>query len=195
MLVLLGLMLAMAVLCSGCLSVKFYVDPQFRDATYKSVKYADNPKPVRITTEFQTNGSRGGEQQQTMLHSKVMRVLTVTRVFAEPDAASPAQAGQLQFTVNNVGDIGAAIGKGIGTGLTFGLAGSHVVDGYVMTVTYTPPGMQPISRQYKHAIHSTIGVHSAPEGMQPVPIGDAFDQVIEDMLLNFLRDLQKEGSV
>jgi hypothetical protein len=28
-----------------------------------------------------------------------------------------------------------------------------------------------------------------------VPIGDAFDQVIEDMLLNFLRDLQKEGSV
>jgi hypothetical protein len=29
--------------------------------------------------------------------------------------------------------------------------------------------------------------------MEPVPRADAFDQVVEEMLLSFLRDLQTEG--
>src|SRR5215831_10009127 len=91
--------------------------------------------------------------------------------------------------------MGAAVGKGFATGLTFGLAGSEVVDGYEMSVSYTPVGGSPMCRKYKHAIHTTIGALKAPSGMQPAPLADAFDQVVEDMLLNFLRDFQQQVAV
>ena len=176
---------------TGCLGVKSYVDPQFRDATYQSIKPMEAPKLVTITVEFQVNG-KPNKQQQVVVRRKVVRVLTATRVFVEAKGPSTEPPAELRVVVNNVGDIGAAVGKGFATGLTFGLAGSHVVDGYELTATYTPVNGNPVIRTYKHAIHSTIGAHSAPKGMEPVPLVDAFDQVVEEMLLNFLRDLQAQ---
>ena len=68
-------------------------------------------------------------------------------------------------------------GKGLGSGLTLGLAGSEVVDGYEMTAIYTPAEGYPVTKTYNHAIHTTIGLHSAPKGMEPLLLADAFDQV------------------
>ena len=174
--------------------MKSYVDPKFRDADYLSIKAPDSPRPVVVTAIFQTNG-KPKKQLHTLVRKKVTKVLAATRIFTEAANAQTNQAGRLEITVNNVGDIGGAVGKGVGTGLTFGLAGSAVVDGYEMTAIYTPVGGSPVTKTYKHAIHSTVGLHSAPKGMEPVPIADAFDQVVEDMLLNFLRDLQKDGNL
>jgi hypothetical protein len=65
----------------------------------------------------------------------------------------------------------AAVGKGFGTGLTFGLAGSHVTDGYEMTVRLTQ-GTTVTERAYSHAILSTIGNASGPHGLTPVSLGE-----------------------
>ena len=63
-----------------------------------------------------------------------------------------------------------------------------------MTAVYTPASGDAISRTYEHSLYSTtIGNHSPPEGMEPVPNELSFDQIMEDMLLNFLSDLQKAG--
>ncbi len=70
-----------------------------------------------------------------------------------------------------------------------------MVDNYEMTAVYTPADGTPITKKYKHALHSTIGAHSAPAGMEPVPRELAFDQIMEDMLLNLLCDLQHEGAL
>ncbi|MCG3174984.1 MAG: hypothetical protein GMKNLPBB_03318 [Myxococcota bacterium] len=186
-----AIMVGATLICSGCTSIKSYVDPQFRDATYQSIQNTDAPKYVTVSVEFQVNGKPQKRHNGTV-YRKVSRVLAATRLFAEASAGKASESGQLHVIVNNVGDVGAAFGKGFATGLTFGLAGSQVVDGYIMTATYTPLGGVPTTREYKHAIHSTVGMHSAPEGMVAVPLADAFDQVVEEMLLNYLRDLQSD---
>jgi len=189
------LLLALTTASAGCLSTKSYVDPKFRDATYQSVRTPEAPVAAVITYEFQFNGKHGNKNQDALVRRKSTRVLAATKVFSEVEASAGAAAGQLQIRINNLGDIGSAVGKGFATGLTFGLAGSEVVDGYEMTVIYTPAGGSPTTRFYKHAIHSTIGAHAPPPGMQPVPLADAFDQVVEEMLLNCLRDFQRDGVI
>jgi hypothetical protein len=187
-------MVAVLALCSGCLASKSYIDAKFRDATYLSIKVPDKPAKVVVNVAFQTNG-KPNKRVDGILRRAVLRVFSASRLFTESSSPSTAPLGRFDITVNNVADVGAAFGKGFATGLTFGAAGSHVVDGYEMTATYTPPGASPITKTYRHGLHTTIGLHSTPEGLIPVPAGNGFDVVLEDMLLNFLRDLQKEGSL
>ena len=65
------------------------------------------------------------------------------------------------------------------TGLTLGLAGSQVSDGYVCTINYLPPGAPtPISRKARHAIHTTIGASAAPaNGVQAASAEEAIHTV------------------
>lgn len=191
--VLLLFVFSIALVTSGCLSTKAYVDPQFRRATFTDVKPSDNPKPVLVEASFQVNGKDRPSVNQ-LVFSRAMKVLRAAKVFADGNTNRQAIA-HLKIVVNNIGDLGGAAGKGVGTGLTLGLAGSEVVDNYEMTVVYTPAAGSPITKIYKHALHTTIGVHSAPPNLEPVPRELAFDQVMQDMLLNFLSDLQKEGAL
>ncbi len=174
-------------LFTGCLAQKSYVDPTFRNATYLSLKPPANPTPISVQIEFQRNGKRLKKVEPTV-RKKVIEVLAVSRMFSEATDSNPG--AKLSVILNNVGDMGAAAGKGFGTGLTLGIVGSRVVDGYEMSVSYTSPSGTEINKQYNHAIHSTIGAHSTLENMEPLPLQQAFDQVVEDMLLNFLKDLQ-----
>lgn len=188
----LELSLGLALVCSGCLAPKSYVDPQFRRASYQSIRNIESPHQVTVEVEFQINGKRE-KQEESIVRRKVIRVLGATRMFAEADATSVSQAGRLEVTVNNLGSIGPTVGKEFATKLTFGLVSSHVIDDFEMTVVYSPPGGTPGTRKYKHAVHTIIGTQSGPKGMEPVPRADAFDQVVEEMLLSYLRDLQTEG--
>lgn len=80
--------------------------------------------------------------------------------------------------------------KGIGTGLTLGLVGSTVTDGYVFTATFTPLGKVSVTKEYRHAIHTTIGAKSGPPGLQPMSPQEAFDHVLEELILRLLLDLR-----
>ncbi|MCG3173239.1 MAG: hypothetical protein GMKNLPBB_01417 [Myxococcota bacterium] len=186
-----ALLVGATLICSGCSPIKSYVDPQFRDATYQSIRNTASPTRVTVSVEFQVNG-KPQKRQHDIVYRRVTRVLTATRLFTEVSSDKASESGQLRIVINNVADVGAAFGKGFATGLTFGLAGSQVTDGYIMTAIYTPLGGVPTTREYKHAIHSTVGLRSAPEGLVAVPLADAFDQIVEDMLLNYLRDLQND---
>src|SRR4030095_11982508 len=91
----------LALLCSGCLAPKSYVDLQLRDATYASIAGRDSPRPVTISVEFQLNGKRRNQEQTVaIVRRKVVRVLTATRVFAEASPAVASPAGQLQVTTH-----------------------------------------------------------------------------------------------
>ena len=193
-LLLAGLHFSLALLCSGCLAPTSYVDPQFRRASYQSLRNIERPHRVTVGVEFQVNGKREKEQEN-IVRRKVVRVLGATRMFAEADTASASEAGRLDVTVNNFGSVGSAFGKEFATRMTFGLVGSHVIDDYEMTVIYSRPGGPAKTKKYKHAVHTIVGAESKPKGMEPVPRADAFDQVVEEMLLSFLRDLQSEGQL
>ena len=53
----------------------------------------------------------------------------------------------------------------IGTGLTFGLVGNMVTDGYVYEATFNAgESKPPVKLTYRHALHTTIGNASGPPG-------------------------------
>jgi len=183
----------MGLVTTGCFSPKAYVDPQFRRAKFEDIKPSDNSKPVVVKVSYQVNG-KAKPRVDDYVRIRVMKVLREAKVRAEYKNQQTA-GPHLAIVVNNLADVGDAGTKGAATGLTFGLAGCEVVDNYEMTAVYTPADGPPITKKYKHALHSTIGAHSAPVGMEPVPRELAFDQIMEDMLLNLLCDLQHEGAL
>lgn len=184
----------LAALClvavTGCIMPKGYIDPAFRLATYRDVNAEAVPTHAKIETRFSMNG-KDVARATDVLTKKINRVLQSTKVF-EPDAHA---SSVLSIHVDNFGDKGEAFTKGFATGFTFGLVGSHVVDHYKMTISYHYGENQVFENSYEHALHSTIGLKSAPAGMEPVTYADAFDQIAEDMLLRFLVDFQKWEAV
>ncbi len=104
----------------------------------------------------------------------------------------------MKITVNNVADLSEAAVKGFGTGLTFGAADSLVTDYYEITIEYgngngNGNGSQ-FTQKYKHALHTTTGNEDAPfDSVQPTTPSDAFGTVVEQTLLNFVKDMQAKG--
>jgi hypothetical protein len=171
---------------SGCMSVKFYIDPAFHTAAYRDVIPAATPIPVRVEFAFYRNEALADKAQPTVA-KKVNRVFESTKVF-RPDAMATST---LKVSFKNWGNIGEAAAKGLATGATFGLVGTHVVDHYTMELKFTSKAGKEFSGSYEHALHSTVGVKSPPSGTVPVNIADALDQVIEDQILRYLVDFQK----
>ena len=96
------------------------------------------------------------------------RTLETSKLFAYVTFTPGDSIDRMDVVMNNVGDVGEAVAKGVGTGLTLGLAGSMVTDGYFFTATYQAVGKEPVRKVYKHALHSTVGNAKDPEGLEPV---------------------------
>ena len=176
-------------LFSGCTSM--YVDPQYRSATYKDIQYADQPTAVSLSAEFQVNGSHWPSQDKELCR-RVARMLKATKVFEPAATTNVPTVGKLEIILNDTGNLSAAVGKGFVTGLTFFVVGSQVEDHYIMTARYTPAEGKPFTGDYHYSLRSTIGIHSKPAGMERISLSEAGDVVIQDTLLNFLRDWQRQ---
>ena len=176
----------------GCLSVRSYVDPQLPRVGYDNLLARPNPKPVALTVAFHRNGEPATFGASTA-KSSVRTVVEKSKLFSMVSEQAAADTDRLDIVLDNVGDKGEAAGKGALTGLTFGAKGSQVTDGYIFTATFRPVGKDPVTKVYRHAIHSTIGNADGPPGLTPEPsIRAAFDKVVEGLVLNLLLDLQKE---
>jgi hypothetical protein len=176
-----------ALALTGCISPKSYVDPTFGKTSYEDLKRKVAPPKWQIQVEFQRNGERY-DRAEGFVKDQVEKVVRASGV-ATPtsDLAAPV----LKVVLNNVADMGSAAGKGFGTGLTFGLVGSTVTDGYVMNTSLTLAGKEVRASEYKHAVHTTIGNTSGPAGLTPMTSAEAVSKAIEQMLLNALKDLEK----
>lgn len=176
----------------GCTSS--YVDPQYKNVTMADIKAPAEKYRIRLHTEFQTNGTPN-ERATKLFTERAREALEKTGVVVIVAETDTAPAADLRIVMNNVGDVGAAAAKGFGTGLTFGLVGSMVTDGYVFDASYTPQGGNVIKRHYKHAIHTTVGNAEGPKGLTPMSVGAAFEKVVNDLMMVLIRDLQAEGQL
>jgi hypothetical protein len=86
-----------------------------------------------------------------------------------------------------------AMAKGFGTGLTFGLIGTMVTDGYVCDATFSSPQGEPFKVQFKHALHTTIGNASGPPGLTGQSPELAAKALVTQLVYSVLRDLSKSG--
>lgn len=186
----LALMLVIAALLEGCISMHSYVDPQYHHAAFSDLARSPLPYALSVQVEFERNEVARPGVDRTLLDD-VDRTLRASGVVVPYDGKGSAD-GAIRITLDNVADMGASAAKGFGTGLTFGLVGSQVADGYEMSARLTQ-GDSVTERKYHHVIYTTVGNASGPPGVQAVPLGTAFNQVIDDMLLNFIKDVQAEG--
>jgi len=176
---------------TGC--ANFYVDGHTRDVPVAEYKKADPVHPVQFLFDFQTKGVDNARATE-LLKARVAAQVKESGLFDQVSETPVAGGALLTITVNNVPLTDHAFSKGFATGLTFGLAGSTVSDGYVCTASYTPPGAsQPISKMARHAIHTTMGNSSAPgDAVKVASIDDGVTKMLHQVVSNVLNDMSHD---
>lgn len=152
---------------SGCVS--FYVDASVKPIA-SSTFVAKEPKhPVQVIYAFQTKGVDNARATQGTIDS-VLDEVRSTKLFSEVSTDPVASGALLTITINDIPLTDNAAAKGFFTGMTFGLVGSTVGDGYICQVGYTPQsGEKPINAEARHAIYGTIGVTPGPDTAIKMP--------------------------
>jgi len=180
-----------SLLAAGCMTVKTAVDPAYGTTKYEDIARPTEPYRWKVSVQFLRNGDPVQKADST-LRDSVERVLRASSVvIPTPDATS----GEIRVVLNNVTDMKAAAAKGFGSGLTFGLVGTTVTDYYEMEVTIAADGRNFHKSGIRHALISAVGNKSLPEGLEPLPPTTAFNKLVEQMLLNALKEFQQSGSL
>ena len=182
----LGVVLILSFVLGGCVSSKSYVDPKYSGIDYLAIKGVEKQYQAKIDVEFQRNGEHLPAVDAELLSN-------VERIFRASGVVVPSSDNgdlYIKVTCNNIADLAAARAKGFGTGLTFGAAGSAVTDFYQVTIEFTLEG-EAVEKEYDHAIHTTIGNKAPPvKDVEPTSLGNAFSGVVEDVILQFIKEMQ-----
>lgn len=157
------LMAAAALLVSGCISPRSFVDPTLGDvATAQRVAPA-TPRPVQLIFEFRTQGAANA-RATNHLREQVTENVRASGLFSEV-SANPVEGGALlSITIDNIPEENAA-NQGFVTGLTLGAAGTTVTDFYVASARYSAGGGAQLNSEKRHALHTQIGATEAPANM------------------------------
>lgn len=178
----------MALVATGCAT--HYVDTALRDVPAEKMAKAQDPKPVQLLFEFQTKGATN-PRATAQLKAKTTEIVTDSHLFSQVSPDPGEGRPVLSIVVNNVPITQDAVAKGFVTGLTFGLAGSTVTDGYICTIDYLPSGSAgKISTTVRHAIHTTLGNAGAPpSAVKSASIQEAVYTMLRQIISNGLNDL------
>ena len=179
-----------ALTMSGCAS--FYVGNGIKEVPVQAMKPVAEPKPVQFVFEFQTKGVPN-PRATNFLKQRVTSQVNESKLFSLLSTTPVEGAGLLKLALNNVPISNDAAEQGFMTGLTFGLAGSNVIDGYECTLTYLPAANEQaaVHAQAKHALITTMGATATmPEGLvKAANIDEAIYTITNQIVSNVLNDL------
>lgn len=179
---------AVSLALTGCISSKSYVDPKYQDLSLSDLKAVESQHLAKVEIEFQRNGEHLDKVDE------ILRV-QVEKVFLSSGVITPSTEREditIKVTCNNFSDLGEAFAKGFGTGLTFGLAGSTVIDFYEVKIELMR-GDEHIEKTYEHALHSTIGNTDPPfANVEGGTAENGFNGIIEDVIFQFIKDMQED---
>lgn len=180
-----------ALALSGCAS--FYVDTATKEIPVEAYKKPALAKPVQVVFEFQTKGVPNAAATK-FLSPQVMEQIKGSGLFSEVKETPVPDGALLSVVLNNVPMSDDAFSKGFVTGLTFGLAGSQVSDGYICTMKYLPaPQAAPITKTARHAIHTVIGAKEGPaNGTKMESIEMAVKTMTRQIVSTALNDLSHD---
>ena len=186
------LLLTLSVLAlQGCSS--FYVDGTTKEIPISQYRHAEPIHPVQLLFEFQTKGVTNAVATD-FLKKSVIEQVDSSGLFSMVSEEPVAGGALLGITLNNVPVDDDAFSKGFVTGLTFGLAGSKVTDGYICSATYSDgTNAQPIVKRARHAIHTTIGASKAPgNAVKADNLEQAVKLMTRQIISNVLNDLSSD---
>ncbi|HET8554365.1 MAG TPA: hypothetical protein VFL78_06020 [Rhodanobacteraceae bacterium] len=182
-----GLMLSA---CAG--KVRTYVDTQYHHADWDSIQQTANPVPVNVTVQFQENG-KAKPSVDDGLKTDVENTLRRSHVFMP--ASDDMATGTLTVVANNLAAIANAKHQGRHAALSFGSANELVRDNYVFKVTYKSRDGQQFQHTYNHRLVSAFGDTKVPKDLSPATLSNGFQQVVRDVMLNFIQDWQNKRQV
>lgn len=176
---------------TGCAT--HYLDGAVKDVAAAEFRKPAEAHPVQLVFEFQTNGATNA-RATTEVKPMVTDAIKTSGLFTAVDDKPVAGGAVLNVQINNVALLDDAFRKGFMTGLTFGIAGSTVTDGYVCTVNYAGPGQAgPIVKTAKHAIYTSMGSGDAPPAAVKAPtIADAVRMMVRQIVDNAMRDVSRD---
>ncbi len=155
---------AAALLTSGCLSMRSYVDPALGEVPAAERIALANPQPVQLIFEFRTQGT-ANTRATRLLQEQISETVRTSGLFSSVSSDPVPNGALLSLVIDNIPQDGAAE-AGFTTGLTFGLAGSTISDYYVGTARYAPgSGGGEIAAEERHTLHSLIGAGEGPANM------------------------------
>ena len=178
---------------AGCATS--YVDGTTKDVPSSAFRKPASPQPVQLLFEFQTKGTLNTRVTDG-LKAEVTQQIQSSGLFSSVVDKPVPGGALLSVTLNNVPLSDDAFRKGFVTGFTFGLVGSQVSDGYVCTVTYLT-NAQPagVTKQARHAIHTTVGASSAPpNSVKADSIGAAVHTMTRQIVSTTLNDLSQDSN-
>lgn len=187
------LLLIGLVMLTGCANM--YVDGNTKEVDSSQFRKPDPLHPVQVFFEFQTKGVANA-RATSYLKARVIDQVKASGLFSTVAETPDAGGAMLNVTINNVPLSDDAFTKGFVTGLTFGLAGSQVSDGYICTVRYSAtPGAQAVTKLARHAIHTTVGATSAPGNAVKAANGEeAITLMTRQIVSNVLNDLSHDAA-
>jgi len=176
---------------TGCANM--YVDGNTREINTTSFRQPSPKKPVQFMFEFQTKGVANAHATK-FLKDRVVDQIKNSGLFSEVSESPVSGNALLSLTINNVPVTDDAFSKGFVTGLTFGLAGSQVTDGYVCSVRYLGGDAgTPVVKQARHAIHTTIGAAAEPQNAtKAANAEEAVTTMVRQVISNVLNDLSHD---
>jgi hypothetical protein len=179
---------ALSLLSTGCATM--YVDKGLKDVTQSEYMKPPELKPVQLLFNFQTKGAANARATK-FLGEEVTKTVTASGLFSSVSPDPVPGGALLSITLNNVPITDNAFAKGFATGLTFGLAGSQVSDGYVCTIDYLPgAGSAQMQKKLRHAIHTTVGAKGAPDnGVKARNPTEAVQTMTRQVVGNGLKEL------
>lgn len=186
--------LALAAATSACIQAQSFVDPAHTQAAREPLPPVATPRPAQLLFEFRTKGNPNAAATE-QLRARVFMSLTETRAFSAISSTPAPNGRTLAITMNNFPVTEDAAARGFGVGLTFGLVGAMVTDGYTFDATLSEPGRTATTRSFKHAIHSTVGNTAGPPGLQPVTPSEAINQVVDELVRRLVGDLTRDGAL
>lgn len=179
--------IAASVICGCAGNIQTFVDPGYHHADWNTIQPAPAPIPVKLAVQFQQNGQPMASVDPG-LRQDVAQALRRSQVFNPVDDDSATAT--LTVTANNLANLDAAKSKGRSAAYSFGSNGSTVEDNYVFDIAYQDGNGRSFDHSYDHRLVSTLGKTEAPEGMQPTTLAAGFQQVVQDVVLNFIQDWQ-----
>ncbi len=176
---------------TGCGS--FYVDGNVKDVEPSRYRKVQPLHPTQLLFEFQTKGVPNARATD-LLKARVFEQIRKSGLFTTASEEPIPGSSLLAITVNNVPTTDDAFSKGFVTGLTFGLAGTQVSDGYICSARYTPPGAtSPVVIQGRHAIHTTIGnAGPPPNSVKTANIDEAVTVMLRQLIANVMLNLSND---
>jgi hypothetical protein len=190
----LALTLASLVL-AGCSSPRFsasyFIDPKPPRASYSDLVPPADPQPVYLV--FDMYSAEGSFPEATRkLGPKIVRILNQSGLFSSVAGVGSENIARIQVSMRETAVMTGHDTRSLPKGLTSGLTGSRGAIVYSFTAYYQPPGKEAVKKVYPHAVHIVEG--SSPELGEALPMtaSHAVDVMVEQVILNLLRELQRE---